>query len=142
MRISDGVQSCALPIYSLALLNADGEAVLAAILHGLPRAAARLEPKLAAGEPAVAALLDGQRAANQVWALHAERSEEHTSELQSLMRISYAVFCLKKKSILHMNKSKKLLPRLVPRMPKLITKRRQSRNVRLHTTILHMKFLY
>src|SRR3546814_7475401 len=32
--------------------------------------------------------------------LHAEvcRSEEHTSELQSLMRISYAVFCLKKKN--------------------------------------------
>src|SRR3546814_8986438 len=32
------------------------------------------------------------------------RSEEHTSELQSLMRISYAVFCLKKKTI---QKSKK-----------------------------------
>src|SRR3546814_20627879 len=32
-------------------------------------------------------------------ALHEEtRSEEHTSELQSLMRISYAVFCLKKKN--------------------------------------------
>src|SRR3546814_3707579 len=30
--------------------------------------------------------------------LGAERSEEHTSELQSLMRISYAVFCLKKKT--------------------------------------------
>src|SRR3546814_10074283 len=30
--------------------------------------------------------------------IHAERSEEHTSELQSLMRISYAVFCLKKKN--------------------------------------------
>src|SRR3546814_8142492 len=29
----------------------------------------------------------------------ATRSEEHTSELQSLMRISYAVFCLKKKNI-------------------------------------------
>src|SRR3546814_1821273 len=29
--------------------------------------------------------------------IDAERSEEHTSELQSLMRISYAVFCLKKK---------------------------------------------
>src|SRR3546814_1312088 len=29
----------------------------------------------------------------------ADRSEEHTSELQSLMRISYAVFCLKKKKI-------------------------------------------
>src|SRR3546814_8184838 len=28
-----------------------------------------------------------------------ERSEEHTSEIQSLMRISYAVFCLKKKKI-------------------------------------------
>src|SRR3546814_10850512 len=28
-----------------------------------------------------------------------KRSEEHTSELQSLMRISYAVFCLKKKKI-------------------------------------------
>src|SRR3546814_5083254 len=30
-------------------------------------------------------------------AAHCPRSEEHTSELQSLMRISYAVFCLKKK---------------------------------------------
>src|SRR3546814_5037556 len=30
------------------------------------------------------------------------RSEEHTSELQSLMRISYAVFCLKKKKITNM----------------------------------------
>src|SRR3546814_6232318 len=30
-----------------------------------------------------------------------DRSEEHTSELQSLMRISYAVFCLKKKKIKH-----------------------------------------
>src|SRR3546814_9244014 len=37
-------------------------------------------------KPALAALRDYQR------------SEEHTSELQSLMRISYAVFCLKKKS--------------------------------------------
>src|SRR3546814_2634475 len=39
------------------------------------------------GEPAT----DAQRRGD------AERSEEHTSELQSLMRISYAVFCLKKK---------------------------------------------
>src|SRR3546814_4742278 len=30
-------------------------------------------------------------------AIKGQRSEEHTSELQSLMRISYAVFCLKKK---------------------------------------------
>src|SRR3546814_1144494 len=55
--------------------------------------------------------LEGAAAANVVvalagfflmgWAAHRhaskERSEEHTSELQSLMRISYAVFCLKKK---------------------------------------------
>src|SRR3546814_8521342 len=33
--------------------------------------------------------------------LCARRSEEHTSELQSLMRISYAVFCLKKKNNTH-----------------------------------------
>src|SRR3546814_8896814 len=32
---------------------------------------------------------------------HRIRSEEHTSELQSLMRISYAVFCLKNKRITH-----------------------------------------
>src|SRR3546814_5545518 len=41
------------------------------------------------------------RMAKHFLALHAKladrRSEEHTSELQSLMRISYAVFCLKKK---------------------------------------------
>src|SRR3546814_3851663 len=33
------------------------------------------------------------------------RSEEHTSELQSLMRISYAVFCLKKKNNINHNKT-------------------------------------
>src|SRR3546814_4130648 len=31
------------------------------------------------------------------------RSEEHTSELQSLMRISYAVFCLKKQNVYYIN---------------------------------------
>src|SRR3546814_3552971 len=48
---------------------------------------------------------------------HKKRSEEHTSELQSLMRISYAVFCLKKKTtnnnttthnILQINNTRKL----------------------------------
>src|SRR3546814_7303062 len=34
------------------------------------------------------------------------RSEEHTSELQSLMRISYAVFCLKKKNTQHQKRHK------------------------------------
>src|SRR3546814_1649668 len=43
------------------------------------------------------AILDLQlEAADGAESLH--RSEEHTSELQSLMRISYAVFCLKKKT--------------------------------------------
>src|SRR3546814_10506114 len=48
---------------------------------------------------------------NRSWATHfrrrqagcSDRSEEHTSELQSLMRISYAVFCLKKKKMKHIN---------------------------------------
>src|SRR3546814_10327882 len=48
----------------------------------------RLQPVVAAVEIAAARL--GRQA---------ERSEEHTSELQSLMRISYAVFCLTRKSI-------------------------------------------
>src|SRR3546814_3970735 len=39
-----------------------------------------------------------------------QRSEEHTSELQSLMRISYAVFCLKKKNKSH--KTTSVLPSL------------------------------
>src|SRR3546814_3328981 len=38
---------------------------------------------------------DGERVIGRL----VSRSEEHTSELQSLMRISYAVFCLKKKKI-------------------------------------------
>src|SRR3546814_1267612 len=46
---------------------------------------------LQVGREALEALVVGQHR------LRAERSEEHTSELQSLMRISYAVFCLKKK---------------------------------------------
>src|SRR3546814_4901999 len=39
------------------------------------------------------------------WRRRGPRSEEHTSELQSLMRISYAVFCLKKKNIKKINKT-------------------------------------
>src|SRR3546814_9254257 len=41
----------------------------------------------------------GGRAHQEYWIPAEDRSEEHTSELQSLMRISYAVFCLKKKNI-------------------------------------------
>src|SRR3546814_11923792 len=46
------------------------------------------ESRILAFEPNLAALVER---------LEPSRSEEHTSELQSLMRISYAVFCLKKK---------------------------------------------
>src|SRR3546814_7651300 len=46
-----------------------------------------------AGLPAI----ENDRSRNPLSVCCAARSEEHTSELQSLMRISYAVFCLKKK---------------------------------------------
>src|SRR3546814_1071758 len=42
-------------------------------------------------------ILSASKSGNRIL-LTAIRSEEHTSELQSLMRISYAVFCLKKKT--------------------------------------------
>src|SRR3546814_6736635 len=53
---------------------------------------------LAQSEAALPALSYGQVFTDpRLQALIEQRSEEHTSELQSLMRISYAVFCLKKK---------------------------------------------
>src|SRR3546814_5959889 len=53
-------------------------------------------------EPERAAQADGDVAVDGAWVRQVSRhrrvrSEEHTSELKSLMRISYAVFCLKKK---------------------------------------------
>src|SRR3546814_7926981 len=45
---------------------------------------------------ATANVVDAARNAGITRFVHVSRSEEHTSELQSLMRISYAVFCLKK----------------------------------------------
>src|SRR3546814_7375551 len=49
---------------------------------------------------AVRAMVGGKDYVTSIYnrATQAQRSEEHTSELQSLMRISYAVFCLKKKT--------------------------------------------
>src|SRR3546814_3349315 len=47
-------------------------------------------------DPGAMKMLDCCRACFETPALETSRSEEHTSELQSLMRISYAVFCLKK----------------------------------------------
>src|SRR3546814_4767810 len=57
------------------------------------RFARTLSTMFAAGVPLVEAMDSVGKAAGNII-----RSEEHTSELQSLMRISYAVFCLKKKT--------------------------------------------
>src|SRR3546814_1908762 len=51
-------------------------------------------PKCGSHGPGVSAFLAG-KSSLQVHGCHTSRSEEHTSELQSLMRSSYAVFCLK-----------------------------------------------
>src|SRR3546814_10727492 len=78
-----------------------------ALLHGETPGHERLAPPgldLDAGRGLLVELRDGDRAVLlhrnvcdvRTRALH-RRSEEHTSELQSLMRNSYAVFCLKKK---------------------------------------------
>lgn len=74
---------------SLALLGADGDSVAAAILFELPQLAARVEPILPARHAPVAALLEGQRAANQVWTLHAEASGAGNTE--GLRRLLLAI---------------------------------------------------
>src|SRR3546814_9210034 len=56
-----------------------------------------VEQGVALGRRAIA----GDLQALRLHLLQHLRSEEHTSELQSLMRISYAVFCLKKKTSIH-----------------------------------------
>src|SRR3546814_9492076 len=61
-------------------------------------AAPKPAPLTAADLPRSIVILGGGAAGNvAAETLRHERSEEHTSELQSLMRNSYAVFCLKKK---------------------------------------------
>src|SRR3546814_3572620 len=71
---------------------------LATPLNGLEAWAAHVEAKLAEAAAAGAKLLVMPEYACEAWlSFKPARSEEHTSELQSLMRISYAVFCLKKK---------------------------------------------
>src|SRR3546814_2248165 len=73
-------------------------------IHSVAQIDAVLQPRLERAEhlrPALAVAVGGaERALILAPAFFGDlRSEEHTSELQSLMRISYAVFCLKKKKI-------------------------------------------
>src|SRR3546814_2085167 len=58
---------------------------------------ARASPANTSGGSVCSCLSDASSAASSGQRGCCARSEEHTSELQSLMRISYAVFCLKKK---------------------------------------------
>src|SRR3546814_1148428 len=58
--------------------------------------AGTLAPNILRRKPSLTAVDAPVRMPASVW--RSLRSEEHTSELQSLMRISYAVFCLKKKT--------------------------------------------
>src|SRR3546814_5978517 len=72
--------------------------VLQQHLLKIPALVGRLQQELAADVQGIEHFtknVDLQLAVSAV----ADRSEEHTSELQSLMRISYAVFCLTKKQI-------------------------------------------
>src|SRR3546814_1563286 len=62
------------------------------------RPAVKTSIQYRAGLPGGRMHMAGPHLAFAVACLSAPRSEEHTSELQSLMRISYAVFCLKKKN--------------------------------------------
>src|SRR3546814_10041782 len=75
-------------------LDRDGKA---ARMERVDQRVVDLEHRFPAGQHDIAPVPPlapkGQRGVGQ-----AVRSEEHTSELQSLMRISYAVFCLKKKT--------------------------------------------
>src|SRR3546814_5981712 len=93
MRISDWSSECALPICrALADVAVAGDHRHLAREHHVGGAADAVGQALTAAVEVVElrlgdAVVDVDR-----------RSEEHTSELQSLMRISYAVFCLKKKT--------------------------------------------
>src|SRR3546814_10686659 len=66
---------------------------------------ATADVELAAAEAQLARAIRDMRADFSKVGESSARSEEHTSELQSLMRISYAVFCLKKKNTVLTTKS-------------------------------------
>ncbi|MUV15704.1 RelA/SpoT family protein [Noviluteimonas gilva] len=74
---------------SLARLGADPDVTTAAILRALPSVEVKLRPRIAKDYPQIAALLEGQRAAVQVWSLHAEQHGHGNSE--GLRRLLLAI---------------------------------------------------
>src|SRR3546814_4162787 len=96
-----GVQTCALPIYSLDELLATIQFVRRRARSGRPWLRVLLFGDTDKGKRGER-VDEFNRGPGET--LRDMRSEEHTSELQSLMRISYAVFCLKKK-IIHITTS-------------------------------------
>src|SRR3546814_4857417 len=99
-----GVQTCALPICKAPRLVVPDEALasdmrwMLSAVSALSRALIDnwIERVLRSMFTIMVSMLSP--AFSTVLASSTRRSEEHTSELQSLMRISYAVFCLKKKN--------------------------------------------
>ncbi|AKC86097.1 RelA/SpoT family protein [Pseudoxanthomonas suwonensis] len=76
-------------LHALALLDADEPALAAALLFDLPGLRAAAAQAVAAAHPAVAGLLEGQDAADQVWALHAGREAGRNGE--GLRRLLLAI---------------------------------------------------
>src|SRR3546814_9147639 len=78
-----------------------GEQQMVAVARGisLQTTSRSTPPKTAVTMPRITAMSAGIAASSAICVPTAVRSEEHTSELQSLMRISYAVFCLKNKQL-------------------------------------------
>src|SRR3546814_8174202 len=87
----------ALALHRLAIFARDAGEVVEAIVDGDHDRVAVVEVAGRAGPKRLVAIRIGDR--------RGARSEEHTSEIQSLMRISYAVFCLKKKRNINKHKT-------------------------------------
>src|SRR5690606_22156121 len=74
---------------ALERLDADSDTLVAAIVHSYPVLQQRLGPAFEREHPGIATLLDGQRAAAQVWMLHAEQTGRSGSE--GLRRLLLAI---------------------------------------------------